>query len=196
MRDSLICVLLMAIVLTETKRRVLKEVRFKGGVANCSSRGSSQGKNGPETAFKRINERDHYWASGLNVSGKGAHQSYPHLIWYDFGDAREPVVPAEVSFTTSEPSQFGPTKWQFIGARASPCDRYSAWSILCEDLSGRKFTMSSQIKSCQFDGKSHFTCLGIRVLDAPDEYFHSDGDGYGTGYPWSRIVDIRMWEKA
>ena len=131
-----------------------------------------------------------FWYSGKNASGAGASESYPHLIWYDFGASREPpIVPAEISIGVQEPVR-GPTKWQFIGSATSPCDRYSDWAILCEDLSGYKFNMSTQIKSCEFDEEFGFRCLGIRILESPDDSW------YGADLPYALIKDIRMWEKV
>ena len=74
-------------------------------------------------------------------------------------------------------------KWQFIATNDEVCDENSAWTILCEDLSGKHFESEWQTKYCVADPSinEEFRCVGISVLDA--------------SYPRVSLGGIRMWER-
>ena len=110
---------------------------------------------------------------------------------YDFRNA---FVPARVSFRPRLSDGCGvsgywcgATKWQFIGSNDEKCGRYSKWTVLCEDLSGKHFERMGQSKYCTVDDAQTkaFRCLGISVLD--------------TSYPGVSEVSlggIKMWQKV
>ena len=77
--------------------------------------------------------------------------------------------------------------WQFIGSNDEVCDENSAWTILCEDLSGKRFESGTQSKYCTVkEGMTtKYKCLGISVLASPY-----------PGWPTVVINGIRMWERV
>ena len=161
---------------------------FTGGSAGASSRADGN-KWGPELAFQQdawnVEVR---WTSARDKTGNGNFIHFPHMIWYRF---RAPIVPGRVSFGANSDETDGKffwrgaTKWQFIGSNDEDCDEKSAWTILCEDLSGSYFERRTQSKYCTVDvGKPKYKCLGISVLDS------SDPNG-----PRVDISGIRMWER-
>ena len=111
---------------------------------------------------------------------------------YEFKDA---VLPGRVSFRPRHDSGCGvegfwcgATKWQFIGSNDAVCDENAAWTILCEDLSGRHFERPGESKYCEVERsvKGAFRCLGISVLD-------SSYDGIYSGVS---VSGIRMWKRV
>ena len=168
--------------------RVLKELQFVGGSYGTSSKYSPAFK--VEDAFRH--NGDAYLPTGKDANGNGALSvPFPHLIWYDFKYA---VLPGRVSFRPRHDKACGDrgfwcgaTKWQFIGTNDEVCDQNSAWTILCEDLSGRPFERSRQSKYCEVERsvQGAFKCLGISVLD-------SSHDG---SYSCVSISGVRMWER-
>lgn len=166
----------------------LKEVKFKGGLVGTSSNNEAQF--GPDRAFQTTTGNN--WHSGRDSESKGDQVvPFPHLIWYSF---KAPFTPGRISFRPNQVSECGKngywcgaTKWQFIGSNDEDCDQYSAWTILCEDLSGKHFERKTQSKYCTVDPsvKIKFKCLGISVLDA----------SY-PGYSCVSINGIRMWERV
>jgi len=169
--------------------RVLKEVRFVGGTVGTSSFYGNGYK--PEFAFQR--DTNQYWHSGRNSKAAGELViPFPHLIWYEF---KSPVLPGRVSFRPRHDTGCGnagywcgATKWQFIGTNDEICDENSAWTVLCEDLSGRHFERPRQSKYCEVgtEIKGAFKCLGISVLDS----------SYNGGYSCVSISGVRMWKKV
>ena len=167
---------------------VLKEVDFVGGSAGASSRYYSS-SHGPELAFQQDATNDRIlWESGRDELGNGYFVRFPHLLWYRF---KTPIVPGRVSFGPAPDAKyahegyFGATKWQFIGTNDKICDRRSAWTILCEDLSGKYFETMMQNKYCIADTDTKYKCLGISVLES--------SFGYS---PEVVISGIRMWERV
>ena len=168
--------------------RVLKEVKFAGGTVGTSSYHSSSFK--PEYAFQRTSNQ--YWHSGRDANAAGeAVIPFPHLIWYEFKSA---ILPGRVSFRPrhdggcgNEGFWCGATKWQFIGTNDEICDENSAWTVLCEDLSGKPFERSRQSKYCDVESRvrGSFKCLGISVLDT----------SYAGGYSCVSMGGIRMWQR-
>ena len=108
---------------------------------------------------------------------------------YDF---RTAFVPGRVSFRPrlsdgcGSGHWCGATKWQFIGTNDEKCGRYSKWTILCQDLSGKPFERMGQSKYCTVadDKRKAFRCLGISVLDT----------SY-TGNSEVSLGGIKMWRK-
>ena len=144
-----------------------------------------------EWAFQRTSNA--CWHSGHDANGAGeAVIPFPHLIWYDF---KSPIVPGRVSFRPRHDTACGnagywcgATKWQFIGTNDEICDEYSAWTILCEDLSGKHFERSRQSKYCEvgIEIKGAFKCLGISVLDS----------SFAGTYSCVSMSGIRMWKRV
>ena len=144
-----------------------------------------------EWAFQRTSNA--CWHSGHDANGAGeAVIPFPHLIWYEF---KSPIVPGRVSFRPwdgtgcgSTGYWCGATKWQFIGTNDEICDEYSAWTILCEDLSGKHFERSRQSKYCEvgIEIKGAFKCLGISVLDS----------SFAGTYSCVSMSGIRMWKRV
>jgi len=186
-------VLLLVVIIPLTSARaiplpglVLQEVEFSGGAVGTSSVYSTNPSYAAENAFKQTNA---HWNSGRDPDGSGElTQPYPHLIWYDF---RTAFVPGRVSFRPRMShgcgfGKCGATKWQFIGTNDEKCDRYSKWTILCEDLSGEPFKRPSQSKYCTVDDnrRKAFRCLGISVLEGSYE-----------GQSEVSLGGIKMWKK-
>ena len=166
----------------------MKEVAFKNGIAGASSN-YNPGRAGQ--AFQRTSNA--FWHSGRDADGKGDLViPFPHLIWYEF---KTPFVPGRVSFRPRVSAGCGDTgfwcgatKWQFIGTNDDSCDENSAWTVLCEDLSGRHFERQTQSKYCTVNksGRKSFKCLGISVLDS----------SYAGNYACVSLGGIRMWERV
>jgi len=168
-------------------RTTLKQVQFTGGTAGASSVYDTSGRYSAANAFLR--DSDVYWNSGRDATGNGAYikTPFPHLLWYEFPTA---FIPGRVSFRpcpvkdcVPEHHWAGARKWQFIATNDAVCDENSAWTILCEDLSGKHFESEWQTKYCVADPNvnEEFRCVGISVLDG--------------SYPRSVISGVRMWEK-
>lgn len=170
--------------------RVLKELQFVGGTVGSSSVISEGSAEAADHAFQRTTNQ--FWHSGRDSKGRGDPViPFPHLIWYEF---KSPVLPGRVSFRPRHDTGCGAagywcgaTKWQFIGTNDEICDENSAWTILCEDLSGRHFERPRQSKYCEVgrEVKGAFRCLGISVLDS----------SYQGGYSCVSLGGIRMWKR-
>jgi len=165
----------------------LQEVEFVGGTPGTSSVYSSSAMWAAANAFT---QGLLYWHSGKDATGTIEGQPFPHLIWYDF---RAGFVPARVSFRPrmtvgcgDTGYWCGATKWQFIGTNDEKCDRYSKWTILCQDLSGKHFERHGQSKYCTVNEgqKKAYRCLGISVLDS----------SFG-GVSEVSLGGIKMWKK-
>ena len=112
--------------------------------------------------------------------------------------------------TNEYPRKNEPTKWEFVGSNDSPCNQFSAWTVLCDDYSGKNYTNASSIKFCDVEGVTNgFRCLGISVLDTACqphrmEYALHNGPEWKIeelsclkdGQPQAAISIIRMWEKG
>jgi len=165
-------------------RMTLKQIAFTGGKARASSVHDTSGKWKPENAFQLRDSSA--WYTGRDANGRGyVDTPYPHLIWYEFAEA---FIPGRVSFRPRwagcEKHHFcGATKWQLIATNDSVCDENSAWTILCEDLSGQNFKRQSISKYCVADPSNNeaFRCVGISVLE---------GSHHRVG-----VSGIRMWRK-
>ena len=118
---------------------------------------------------------------------------FPHLIWYEFKTA---FLPGRVSFRPGQNNNHcgntgywcGATKWQFIGTNDADCNRYSNWTILCEDLSGKPFKFVTHSKYCTVRAslRKSFQCLGISVLET--NYPHSPNVTLGGVKMWRQVV--------
>merc|ERR1712136_264 len=117
----------------------------------------------------------------------------PQMLWCKFDDAK---VPAGVTFLPTQWSEdnnkYHVTKWQFLASVDSQCNQYSAWDVICEDLSGKGYSGKTKEKGC-FAGKEiqeKYKCFGIQVLEGT----------YALGKYDSRddfwITNINMYEKA
>merc|ERR1711962_1208499 len=168
----------------------LQELKFEGGRPSASSTYDTSSNFIPSHAFQEAPTR--FWQSGRDEKGLGELAvPFPHAIWYEFP---KPVIPGKVSFRPS-PREGGPgdgfigaTKYQFVGSNDWPCSRYSRWTVLCEDLSGKLFERRTQSKYCTVDlhgRREAFRCLGINVL----------GSGYDK-YVTVELTGIRMWKMA
>jgi len=210
---------------TEKSKRVLREVPFEGGIAQS---GSSSGKAECKNAFTSNQEG---WISGKRLNDKlyefphlnDEFYPFPHLIWYDFVDRR--VLPARVLFYTKTANiilfkedqlrriavniNSGPTMWEFVGSNDQECKETSTWTVLCSDMSGKKFDHKNILdnKFCDVEGvTSSFRCLGINILHAPydvkqyDDYIDGTEKDYAdikiSGDLCKAVIKtIRMWEK-
>jgi len=172
---------------TTDQGRVLQEVKFVDGKAEASSQYDTYY---PQRAFRSNTD---YWASGKNKHGTGDWTPFPHLIWYDFGNRS--IVPARVGIRgwyhdltpNYDPTDYGPTMWEFIGSNDVECGKYSRWTVLCSDLSGKKFQRKTQIKYCDVHPwiTASFRCLGINALNSA--FAERDETVIST---------IRMWKNA
>jgi len=162
----------------------LQEVEFSGGTPGASSLWAGL------PATNAFTQTKTFWHSGKDALGNGESQPFPHLIWYDFRNA---FVPGRVSFRPRMSAGCGDagywcgaSKWQFIGTNDEKCNRYSKWTVLCQDLSGKHFERYGQSKYCVV-GESQrkaFRCLGISVLDSSYQ-----------GQSEVSIGGIKMWKK-
>ena len=82
----------------------------------------------------------------------------------------EAIYPrARLLWTIRHKDQYwiGATKWQFIGTNDEVCDEKLAWTILYEDLSGKRFEWMMQNKYCVVENKwVKYKCLGISALES------------------------------
>jgi len=166
---------------------VLEEVKLEGGTVGCSSVYDTTTKWAPSNAI--LLASDKVWQSGRDATGNGdLGVPFPHLIWYDFKKA---FIPRRVSFRAAypgcnQPGFCGATKYQFIGTNDEVCNRYSKWTVLCEDMSGALFERKTQSKYCTIDPwvyREPFRCLGVSVLDS----------AY-PGYVTVTMAGLRMWK--
>ena len=166
----------------------IKEKQFTGGVAEASSVYNTASAIQASNAFLVGSKK--FWHSGRDANGKGdVAFSYPHLIWYKFAKA-DAFIPARLSFKARlqsgcDPAGCGATKYQFIASNDGNCNQYSAWKVLCEDLSGRNFSPVNEVKYCEVKRSDlqKYSCVGISVL----------------GSSWTKtdevsVTAIRMWE--
>eukprot|EP00092_Neocalanus_flemingeri_P020164 GFUD01021831.1.p1 GENE.GFUD01021831.1~~GFUD01021831.1.p1 ORF type:complete len:257 (-),score=54.92 GFUD01021831.1:136-906(-) len=166
---------------------ILKEVKFTGGQVGASSLYSSSSSNAAANAF--LEGSASHWHSGRDAKGNGDKvYAFPHIIWYNFPNA---FVPGRVSFRSRQgkgcdAGGCGATKYQFVGTNDDVCDQFSAWTVLCEDLSGIPFENKVSSKYClvQDHIREPFKCLGVSVLDS----------SY-TVYTCVSMNGIRMWKK-
>jgi len=178
--------LLLPLVYAESTYLVLQEVKLEGGRIGCSSVYDTTSTYAPSNAILPSSNR--VWQSGRDNKGLGElNVPFPHMIWYEFKTA---FIPQRVSFRSANPgcntSGFcGATKYQFIGSNDPVCNRYSKWTVLCEDMSGDLFQRSTQSKYCTVTSqrREKFRCLGVSVLDS----------AY-TGYVTVSMAGLRMWK--
>jgi len=168
---------------TKDHGRVLQEVKFEGGKADATSLYAPDFP--ARNAFRSNTD---IWAGGKNKHGTGDNVPFPHLIWYDFGN--QSIVPARVGIRgdyVDVPSGYAPSMWEFIGSNDEECGKYSRWTVLCSDLSGKKFQWKTEMKYCDVHQQitGSFRCLGISVLN----------QGY-KGDPNEIISLIKMWKNA
>eukprot|EP00092_Neocalanus_flemingeri_P001844 GFUD01001966.1.p1 GENE.GFUD01001966.1~~GFUD01001966.1.p1 ORF type:complete len:179 (+),score=17.36 GFUD01001966.1:126-662(+) len=161
----------------------LKEVTFTGGTVGATSIYTPSATYAPANAFHEGSVNG--WYSGRNANGNGDLA----LPWYNFPTA---FVPGLVSFRPgqnlcSQTGWCGPTKYQYIGTNDDVCNEFSAWRVLCEDLSGNGFEKRISSKYClvQDHTREPFKCLGVTVLDS----------SYTGSYSTVAMNGIRMWNK-
>ena len=133
-----------------------------------------------------INDKTKLWHSVRNPG-------MPQFIWYDFRVRR--FSPARISFhprrdrpnpKAQSLKEQTPTKFQFIGSNDAVCDRNSAWTVLCEDLSGEPVASRNENRECRVDGQQpEFRCLGLKILAVHRLYV-------GSGN-FSTLSGIRIW---
>ena len=159
----------------------LAEVRFEGGVANSSP--PSEGDTGWTASKAFILGHTKSWYSGVG-------KIFPMTVWYEFPEGKH-FVPGRVSFRGRQdcPNCFKdqtPTMWQFVGSNDDKCDRFSRWTVLCQDLSDRGYPNNKRVKYCNVDDKitSEFRCLGITLLNN----LNISGE--------ASLKDVRMWKKT
>jgi len=158
----------------------LMEVEFKDGFANAT-----QNYQSGWTADKAFNPDPalilYAWHNG--------YETLPSIVWYVFQD-KDVFVPVSVSFRPRQDppdwKDMAPTMWQFVGSNDETCNRFSCWTVLCQDLSGTPYPHKGHTKYCDVDEKitTTFRCLGIRVLNN------------GRHDSQASLRDIRMWKKC
>merc|ERR1712168_464445 len=148
----------------------LTEVVFEGGSANATSE-----------------QKPHWLAEKAFILGHSKawynnKEILPSIVWYEF---LIKIVPGRVSFRANNVLQ-APLQWQFVGSNDETCDRFSCWTVLCEDLSGTVYPNAKWTKYCDVDEKitTEFRCLGIAVLNTRA----ADGN--------TNLRDVRMWKKS
>ena len=167
----------------------MRQVSIVGGKAAASSVASTSSNSQPANAILRT--ADSYWFSGRDANGQGSYYKtpFPHLWWYEFPTA---FVPGRISFRpfpisdsdANKYSYYGATEWQFIATNDPVCSENSAWTVLCEDLSGKSFLTITQSKYCVANPSLNkkYRCVGISVLNAL--------------WPRVAVSGLRMWEKV
>jgi len=161
----------------------IKEIKFGSGLAGATSFLSDNWK--PDNAFKHNLRVGKGWHTG---PADGHATPLPAMIWYDF--KTEIYRPAEISFQPAQDYhnlQRSPTSYQFVGSNEESCDDYSAWTVLCEDLSGKAWRDAWEVRYCKVKPEMtwKFRCLGVRVL----------ANHAGLVGGWTTIRNIRMWER-
>jgi len=148
----------------------LTEVVFEGGSANATSE-----------------QKPHWLAEKAFILGHSKawynnKEILPSIVWYEF---LIKIVPGRVSFRANNVLQ-APLQWQFVGSNDETCDRFSCWTVLCEDLSGTVYPNAKWTKYCDVDEKitTEFRCLGIAVLNTR------------TTDSSAALKDVRMWKKS
>jgi len=106
------------------------------------------------------------------------------IVWYEFQEGHK-FTPGRVSFRAYNVNQ-APVMWQFVGSNDETCNRFSCWTVLCEDLSGTAYPHAKWTKYCDVDEKitTEFRCLGIAVLNTR------------TTDSSAALKDVRMWKKS
>ena len=155
--------------------KALAEVTFEGGHAKATSQHPSWIA---ENAFILGH------AKGWHNDG----QIFPSMVWYEF-PAGKHFVPGRVTFRARQDCCLvdTPTMWQFVGSNDETCDRFSNWTVLCQNISGNKVPYKAWTLFCDVDETiiTEFRCLGITVLNSGNE-----------GGPYAALKDVRMWKKV
>jgi len=162
----------------------IKEVKFFGGSADATSFLDHNWM--PEEGFQKQMAINNGWHIGP-IKGPRAAQNLPVMIWYDF--KTRSIKPAEVSIQPAQSggaTQGAPSSWQLVGSNDVHCDDDSAWTVLCEDLSDRKWRNYWEVRYCRVKPEMNekFRCMGLRVLNNQ----RSDG--------WTSLRNIRLWERV
>jgi len=156
----------------------LTEVKFEGGSANATNE-HNQAFSAEKAFILGAANADDAWHNGKEI--------LTSIVWYEF---QIKIVPGRVSFRGREKSNqnalTAPVQWQFVGSNDETCNRFSCWTVLCEDLSGTAYPHKGWTKYCDVDEKitTEFRCLGIAVLNT-----RSADSG-------AALRDIRMWKKS
>ena len=128
------------------------------------------------------------------LSWSGSDVVFPAILWYEF-PANAAFIPARVSFRPAHKGMMdqGPTMWQFVGSNDEECGRFSAWTVICEDLSDTGYQSMSWTKYCDASDDwrmsrrtswKTYRCLGISILNNRNTLGHV------------ALRDIRMWKKV
>jgi len=140
-----------------------------------------------------------------DMSGGGwFSKNCPQMIWYQFDF---PKFPARVSFRGGvEPFGYHVTKWEFVASKDGNCNEYSAWDVICQDLSGEGFVNEWTSKGCSagadiqpdtdldssYYNNKGYMCFGINVLEGKSSARNGTiqyADDFFLTY-------ITMWEKV
>lgn len=165
----------------------IKEVKFIGGESGGDG-GALDSRWVPATAFKARAPIDSGWHVGPNPTGPNQATSLPVIIWYDFKTRH--FIPAEVSLQPAQPDadalQGAPSMWQLVGSNDIQCNEDSNWTVVCEDLSDKKWRSIHEVRYCRVkpEMEQSFRCFGIRILN----------NLRTTG--WASLRNVRLWERA
>ena len=156
--------------------KALAEVTFEGGHAKATSQTAGRI---PANAFILGH------ALGWHNDG----QIFPSMVWYEFPAGKQ-FVPGRITFRPRQEDcclHDTPTMWQFVGSNDETCNRFSNWTVLCQNLSGNKVPYKAWTLFCDVDDKiiTEFRCLGITVLNT----FNKSG-------PNAALNDVRIWKKV
>jgi len=176
---------LALLVVAASAGYTIKEVKFYGGDEGATSFLDNNHAWMANVGFEERMPINKGWHVG-QVKGKREAMCPPVMIWYDFKTRH--VKPAEMSIQpaqTGAAMQGAPSQWQVVGSNDVNCDDDSNWTVLCEDLSDRKWRSAYEVRYCRMpQNKQEFRCVGIRVLNN----LRSDG--------WTSLRNIRLWEQA
>ena len=80
--------------------------------------------------------------------------------------------------------QHTPSSYQFLGSNDDTCNKYSTWTVLCEDLSDKPWR-EQENRYCKVkpEMKEKFRCLAIRALK------NHQNDGHYS------LKNVRIWER-
>ena len=167
----------------------LTEVSFTGGIAAASS--TYSGLNAPNAFVppdgSAYEETKHLWAAVNPV--------LPAFIWYDF--QRRSICPSKVSFLPRQDNlewaiRNMATKYQFLGSNDETCNPQSSWTLLCEDLSGKKIKSFDESRGCEvvnarsWGVQNKYRCISLKILELGQ---------YQNG-AMANVYNIRVWEQC
>ncbi|XP_066933661.1 uncharacterized protein [Clytia hemisphaerica] len=154
----------------------IQEVATKEGTAGASMP-PLNANYGVEKAFGNAD-----WAYGYRSNAK--YGNLPAMVWYHF---RTEFEPAEVTFRSMGVPGETANQYQLVGTNDEHCNQYSAWTILCENLTNIPVKTRYSSQRCEV-GQFHnrrYKCVGIRIL--------------GTSYdntPYVGLGNIRFFKRV